>query len=279
MAHSQPAWLYAPKYALKTLWIALPSMLSSTLPMALDGTLPACLTIRSQVSSQDSQVHLRVALKYAPNCTRWYSPSLLGSTPPSTLSREKTLPISLDYMLPCMLLHAGSRDLQSCRRQAPGGVRLGAYGRKWLVGGVWCMADGGRCMVAEIMTSVDIIVWTLSLAQPPQQHLKKPHTHGVDNCSLRFRRKGRQLNLVESRSPTQISQRNLAPLPIDCGRMCAHSVRGWWGRWQWSYCWRLWSLYQKYLSKLVGCINVSIKASTDLEPSTSQSFYRPRAFY
>ena len=29
----------------------------------------------------------------------------------------------------------------------------------------------------------------------------------------------------------------------------------------------------------VGYVNVSIKASTDLEPSTSQSFYRPRAFY
>jgi len=24
--------------------------------------------------------------------------------------------------------------------------------------GVWCVADGGRCIVAEIMTSVDIIV-------------------------------------------------------------------------------------------------------------------------
>ena len=38
-----------------------------------------------------------------------------------------------------------------------------------------------------------------------------PHTHGVDNCSLRFRRKGRQLDLGESRSPTQIFKRNLVP--------------------------------------------------------------------
>src|SRR5882757_3312288 len=38
-----------------------------------------------------------------------------------------------------------------------------------------------------------------------------PHTHGVDNCSLRFRRKGRQLDLGESRSPTQIFQWNLVP--------------------------------------------------------------------
>jgi len=48
--------------------------------------------------------------------------SLLGSTLPSTLSRGKTLPISLDYMLTCTLLHARSRDLLSCRSKALGGV-------------------------------------------------------------------------------------------------------------------------------------------------------------
>jgi len=37
------------------------------------------------------------------------------------------------------------------------------------------------------------------------------HGHGVDNCSRRFCRKGRQLDLGESRSPTQIFQRNLLP--------------------------------------------------------------------
>jgi hypothetical protein len=36
-----------------------------------------------------------------------------------------------------------------------------------------------------------------------------PYGHGVDNCSLSFCRKGRQLDLGESRSPTQIFQRNL----------------------------------------------------------------------
>jgi len=36
-----------------------------------------------------------------------------------------------------------------------------------------------------------------------------PHGHGVDNCSLRFCKKGRQLDLGESRSPTQILQWNL----------------------------------------------------------------------
>jgi len=38
-----------------------------------------------------------------------------------------------------------------------------------------------------------------------------PHGHGVDNCSVRFCRKGRQLDLGESRSLTQIFQRNLLP--------------------------------------------------------------------
>jgi hypothetical protein len=35
------------------------------------------------------------------------------------------------------------------------------------------------------------------------------HGHGVDNCCLRFCRKGRQLKLGESRSPTQIFRWNL----------------------------------------------------------------------
>jgi len=35
-----------------------------------------------------------------------------------------------------------------------------------------------------------------------------PHGHAVDNCILRFCRKGRQLDLGESRFPTQIFQRN-----------------------------------------------------------------------
>ena len=38
-----------------------------------------------------------------------------------------------------------------------------------------------------------------------------PHGHGVDNCSLRYCRKGRRLDLGENRSPTQIFRRNLLP--------------------------------------------------------------------
>jgi len=159
----------------------LPGMLRRTLTLALDGTQPACLTVHSQTSAQEALKHTPGhALMYASNCTRWYTPSLHGSTLPSTLSTGKTLPISLDYMLTCTLLHARSRDLLSCRsqapggascrrqavrgvscrRQAPGGVRQVAYGGQCLAGGMWhvvcCrwrVAYGGR-----IMTSVDIIV-------------------------------------------------------------------------------------------------------------------------
>ena len=49
-----------------------------TLPIALDGTLPACCTVHSQVSSQDALNHTpEHALKYTLNYTRWHTPSLL----------------------------------------------------------------------------------------------------------------------------------------------------------------------------------------------------------
>ena len=68
---------------------------------------------------------------------------------------------------------------------------------------------GGGWRPAEIMMSVYIIVLILSLARPLRRNLTMPHNHGVDNCSLRFCRNGRQLDLGESRSPTQIFQENL----------------------------------------------------------------------
>jgi len=112
------------------------------------------------------------------------------------------------------------------------------WGRWLMVGtawraacGMWSVADGGQHMVAELMTLVDIMVWTLYLVCPPWQDLTMPNGHGVDNCSVRFHRNGSQFKLGESRSPTQIFQQNLLP------------------------------------------------TSTDLEPSTSQSFHRPRAIY
>jgi len=64
MAYSQPAQLYAPNHAFKTLSIA------------FNDILAACLTVRSQVRAQDP-----------PNHTRWHTPSLLDCMLPSKLSR------------------------------------------------------------------------------------------------------------------------------------------------------------------------------------------------
>ena len=154
MAHTLPGWLYAPTPALKKLSSTLPSTLSSTLTIALDDILPACLTIYSQVSSQDAPKYTpRHALNATPNCTRCPAPSLLGSRLPSKLSWGKTLPISFDYMHSCMLPGARTRDLLRYRSQAQGDG--------------WWVADGAWHMVAEIMTWVDIIVWIISLVRPP----------------------------------------------------------------------------------------------------------------
>jgi len=216
-------------------------MLSRTLSIALNGTLPACSTVCCQGSANDDLKHTpkhalkytlnctrwhtpslldytlpsqltrcyqvyseyilkytpRHALKEGPNCARWHTPSLLGSMLPSTFSSGKTLPISVDYMLPCILPGAQCRDFLRCRSQAPGGG--------------WWVADGVWRKVAGIMTSINTIVRTSSLACTLWQDLTMPHGHGVDNCSLGFCRNDGQFELGESRSPTQIFQQNLLP--------------------------------------------------------------------
>jgi len=108
---------------LSTFSSTLPTMLSRTLLIALDGTLLLCLTVHSQISSQD-------ALKM--------HSSTLPSTLPSTLSKGKTLPISLDYMLPCMLQVL---DPETCwvagarHREAGSGWRVAGGGRLVVLGG------------------------------------------------------------------------------------------------------------------------------------------------
>jgi len=100
--------------------------------------------------------------------------------------------------------------------QAPGtwigkasGIWSAAIGRWQVVCGICCVPGGMQHMVAEIITSVDIIVWILSLVQPPQQDLTLPNHHGVDMCSNGYCRNGRWLVLGVNRSPTQIFQQNL----------------------------------------------------------------------
>jgi len=114
---------HAPKYALKTLSITLPSMLSitlpsmlsSSLPIALDGTLSACWTVRSQVSSQDALKHTpEHALKFTPNCTQWHTPGLLDCTLPSKLSRR-----SQAHSRACSEVHS---QLHSMGHSQPAGL-------------------------------------------------------------------------------------------------------------------------------------------------------------
>jgi hypothetical protein len=84
----------APNYTVSTLPSTPPSMLSTILPgmlsrtltLALDGTQPASLTVNSHTGTQEAPKHTPVhALKYASNCTQWYTSGQLGSTLPSTL--------------------------------------------------------------------------------------------------------------------------------------------------------------------------------------------------
>jgi len=153
IAHSQPAWLYSPKPALNTLSSTLLSTLSTSpnctrwhIPSLLDSPLPSKLSRRAQVHSEYAlklsskyilKYTLQHTLKDTSNCTRWHTPSPLGSTLSSTLWRGKTIPIPPDYMVPCMLLGVWSRAVLSWRCQAPGGG--------WLVaGGWWRVAYSGH---------------------------------------------------------------------------------------------------------------------------------------
>ena len=134
-----------------------PGMLPRTLTVALDGTQPACLAVHSHTSAQEALKHTpEQALKYISNCTRWYTPSLLGSTLPSTLSRGKTLPISLDYMFTCTLLHARSRDLLSCRSQAAGGV---SCRRQAPGGGLWWAVFGWQHVACGVVQMAGSVWW------------------------------------------------------------------------------------------------------------------------
>ena len=137
-----------------------------------------CLYVCFQAALKHTSKH---ALKYVPNYMPWYTPNLLGSMLPSLLSRGKALPISPDYMLPYILLGIYLRDLQSPSHQAP-------TGWSWVVG------SGGN-IVAEIIISININVWTISLLCPPYWDLAKSHSYGIDNHNVRFGRKSRKFDL------------------------------------------------------------------------------------
>ena len=132
-SHSQVSSQDAPKYTPSmlpstpsTFPITLPSMISRTLPIALDGTLPACLTVCSQVSSQDALKHTpEHALKYTIALDD--TPSLLDYTLPSKLSRRSQVHLRVRSQVHSRACSPGCSQLHSIR-QALGGVSLVAGG-------------------------------------------------------------------------------------------------------------------------------------------------------
>ena len=95
------------------------------------------------------------------------------------------------------------------------------------------------------------------------------HDHGVGNCSLRLCRNGRQLDLGESRSPTQIFQRKLL--------LASHGL--------WAYgCAFETGLMVMMAMVMTAMVMVSVMVIIVPEALRQigwlhQSFYRLRAFY
>jgi len=161
---------------------------------------PILLDLCFQLSSRDAPKYTPGhALKDAPNCIWCHTPSLLDlcnhvcsqdalkhtpkHAPKYTLKRQ-------DNLTTCSHICSWVLDPET----------------GWVAGTRHLEAGGGRwVVVAEIMTSVDIMVWTLLLAHPLRWDLTMPHGYGVGNCRLTFCRKGGQLDLGESRALTQIA--------------------------------------------------------------------------
>ena len=156
-------------------------MLPSTLPISLDDTLPASLDIHYSVSSQD---------------TPQYTSEKLSSTLPSIHFSNQPL--------------AGM--MAGTKRDTVRGVWLAVLGRRQVVCARWNVVGRTQCILADIILYINMVVWTLSLAQPPLQDLTMAQPHGVDSRSFRFCRKCRQLNHGESRSLMQFSLWNLQPV-------------------------------------------------------------------
>ena len=87
-------------------------------------------------------------------------------------------------------------------------------GRSWVVG------SGGH-IVEEIITSINIKMWTISLLCPPQWDVAMPHSYGIDNHNYRLGRKSRNW-ILELRCSSKIC----CLQPTDCRCMCVHSVQG-----------------------------------------------------
>ena len=90
-------------------------MLSRTLLIALDDTLPSCLAVHSQVSSQDALNHTpNHTLKYTPKCPRWHSQPAWLDTPKKAL---KTLPSTLGVRSQVHIWVRNQSLSQACSQQ------------------------------------------------------------------------------------------------------------------------------------------------------------------
>jgi hypothetical protein len=116
-------------YVFNTIYHAAFITLETKLPNVLHGMLLSISLSKLSSTFSDmlprthplhSMAHFQPAEWYTANCTRWHTLSICDYI----LSRGKIHLISLDYMLPCMLLHAQSRDLPSCIYQSLGSMKL-----------------------------------------------------------------------------------------------------------------------------------------------------------
>jgi len=127
---------YAPKYTSKSLSSTLPS----SLPIALDGTHPAYMALCSQVHSPEG---------ISPDDAPMYAPA-------------------------CLMQRLGELQTPGTGRHEPGSVWREVIGVRWVACGMWHVAGGRQCMLAEIMTSVNVVVWTLSSVPRTWQDLMMP---------------------------------------------------------------------------------------------------------
>jgi hypothetical protein len=114
-------------------------------PSQLD-CMPRCKPLRYYY------VYPRVSVKYPSNWSQWCTSSLLDSTLPSSHSEEKTLPISLQYILLYRLLFVWSRGLLSCRSQvleSISGRCLPPADMRQVVCNTWCLASSMWCVVFQ----------------------------------------------------------------------------------------------------------------------------------
>jgi hypothetical protein len=138
---------------------------------------PYMLLSRLSRSSQDyfqacSQVCFQLHDKIHSQSTWFYASKF-------TLKRQDTP----NFTWLCAPIYASwylLERLEELQPPAPGG-------RSWVVG------SGGHIM-AEIIMSINIQVWTISLLCPPQWDFAMPYSYGIDNHNFRFGRKSRKLD-------------------------------------------------------------------------------------